>query len=75
MEEDKTIPIAVIGLGCRFPGDAKGPEDLFKMCAESRTAWAPIRKDRFDLDGYYHPDSNRAGAVSRDHFNIVPQAS
>ena len=33
------------------------------MLAESRDAWGPIPKDRFNVDGFAHPDSNRTGTV------------
>ena len=61
---DKTIPIAIVGMSCRFPGDATNVQNLWKLCAESRDAWRAIPKERFNLDGYYHPDSNRPGTVS-----------
>lgn len=64
IEADKTMPIAIVGMSCRFPGDATNVEYLWKLCAESRDAWQPIPKERFNLDGYYHPDSNRPGTVS-----------
>ena len=62
--DDKTLPIAIVGMSCRFPGGATDVEKLWKMCAESRDAWSSIPEDRFNLNGYYHPDSSRAGAVS-----------
>ena len=63
-EGDKTLPIAIVGMSCRFPGDATNVENLWKMCAESRDAWTSIPEDRFKLQGYYHPDSSRPGTVS-----------
>ncbi|MCJ1393661.1 hypothetical protein MMC18_006537 [Xylographa bjoerkii] len=69
-DTDKTIPIAIVGMSCRFPGDATDVEELWKMCAESRDAWGPIPADRFNLNGYYHPDSGRPGTtyVRGGHF-------
>ena len=64
IEGDKTLPIALVGMSCRFPGDATDVEKLWKMCAESRDAWSSIPEDRFNLNGYYHPDPNRPGTVS-----------
>lgn len=62
---DKTIPIAIVGMSCRFPGEASNVENLWRMCTGSQDAWTPMKEDRFNPDGYYHPDSNRAGTVSK----------
>lgn len=50
-----SVPIAIIGMSCRFSGGATDPERLWKLCAEARTGWSGIPKDRFDIDGHYHP--------------------
>ncbi|RYP74743.1 hypothetical protein DL771_002807 [Monosporascus sp. 5C6A] len=49
------IPIAVIGMGCRFPGGANSPEDLWSMLAEGRNAWTEMPKNRFNHSAFYHP--------------------
>ncbi|KAI4150924.1 MAG: hypothetical protein LQ340_003808, partial [Diploschistes diacapsis] len=61
---DKTIPIAIVGMSCRFPGEASNVENLWRMCTGSQDAWTPMKEDRFNPDGYYHPDSNRAGTTN-----------
>jgi acyl transferase domain-containing protein len=53
------MPIAIIGISCRFPGDATNPEKLWKLVFEGRSAWSEIPKDRFNQKAFYHPqDSN-----------------
>ena len=41
-------PIAVIGLGCRFPGDIDGPESLWKFLSEGRSAIGLVPPDRWE---------------------------
>jgi len=41
-------PIAVIGLGCRFPGDVDGPESMWKFLCESRSAIGVVPSHRWD---------------------------
>ena len=40
-------PIAVIGLGCRFPGDIHGPEALWQFMSEGRSAVGEVPPDRW----------------------------
>ena len=37
-------PIAVIGLGCRFPGDIGGPESLWRFCVRAGRRWGRFRR-------------------------------
>lgn len=62
----KSMPIAIIGLGCRFPGDATNGEKLWKLLVEKRSARTEVPTDRFNVDAFYHPDSDRYGTVSSD---------
>jgi len=39
--------IAVIGLGCRFPGDINGPESLWQFLCDGRSAVAEVPPDRW----------------------------
>jgi len=58
------IPIAVVGYGCRFPGDATSPEAFFNMLAEGRSAWSEVPKNRFNIDSYWHPNPERIGTTT-----------
>ena len=40
-------PIAVIGLGCRFPGDIFGPESFWQFLCEGRSAVGEVSPDRW----------------------------
>jgi phthiocerol/phenolphthiocerol synthesis type-I polyketide synthase B len=40
-------PIAVIGLGCRFPGGISGPEALWQFLTEGRCAISEVPPDRW----------------------------
>ncbi|WP_293307885.1 type I polyketide synthase [Mycolicibacterium sp.] len=46
-----TEPIAIIGLGCRLPGDINGPDDLWEFLAARRSAVTAVPDDRWrDFD-------------------------
>lgn len=62
--EDDIAPVAIIGMSCRFPGDATTPERLWEMCANAREAWSEWPADRFNQDAFLHPNPERGGTVS-----------
>ena len=60
----EVMPIAIIGMACRFPGEASSPEGLWDMCCKGQSAWSEIPKDRMNVDGFWHPDISKPGCVS-----------
>lgn len=59
-------PIAVIGSSCRFPGNASSPSKLWEFLLSPRDISKRPPADRFDLDGFYHPDSEHHGTTNVD---------
>jgi acyl transferase domain-containing protein len=62
--------IAVIGIGCRFPGGATDPEKLWNILAQGRNCWSEVPRDRFDERVFYNPDPEAKGAFNHrgGHF-------
>ena len=63
---EKIMPIAIVGMSCRFPGDATSPEKLWNLCAEARSTWSEVPLERFNQKAFYHPQAEKLGTVS--HF-------
>jgi acyl transferase domain-containing protein len=67
---DKPIPIAVIGIGCRFPGGADSPEKLWEILAKGRDTWSNVPEARFNWRSFHHPNNEAPGALNHlgGHF-------
>jgi hybrid polyketide synthase / nonribosomal peptide synthetase ACE1 len=57
-------PIAIVGSGCRFPGGVNSPSALSKLLENPRDVSQEIPQDRFDVNGYYHPDGSHHGTTN-----------
>ena len=70
--KDGIMPIAIIGMSCRFPGGASNVEEFGELVSEGRSAWSEVPESRFSVDGFYHPDSDRTNSVSfQDMFCLA----
>ncbi|MFF1545129.1 SDR family NAD(P)-dependent oxidoreductase [Streptomyces sp. NPDC058291] len=47
---EKYEPIAVIGMGIRFPGDNNTPEEFSAFLREGRAGTGPVPEDRWDME-------------------------
>ncbi|KAK3392956.1 hypothetical protein B0H63DRAFT_424745 [Podospora didyma] len=64
-DSGSSVPIAIVGLACRFPGDASSPDELWNVLATGQSAFKSIPQSRMNIQGHYHPVPERA-----DTFNF-----
>src|SRR3954468_5299048 len=54
-------PIAVVGIGCRFPGRANDPEAFWRLLESGTDAITEVPGDRWNLRSFYDPDRSKPG--------------
>ncbi|KAI1873001.1 uncharacterized protein JN550_003875 [Neoarthrinium moseri] len=59
-------PVCIVGLACRLPGDIQSPSELWDFIMKKRSAQGPLPAMRFNMKGFYHPDTARAGVMGAD---------
>ena len=57
-------PIAIVGMGCRFPGGADTPADYWSLIKRGTEAITEVPSDRWDVDAYYDPDPEAPGKTA-----------
>ncbi len=64
LEVLKSEPIAIIGMGCRFPGGANNPKAFWKLLTSGKDAISEIPPDRWEIDAFYDADYTQPGKIS-----------
>jgi len=53
--------IAIIGIGCRFPGGINDPDTFWKLLVEGREAVGDVPPDRWNVDRFYDAEPGIVG--------------
>ena len=56
-QQTENEPIAIIGIGCRFPGGANTPESFWQLLRDGVDAIQEVPASRWDVKAYYEPDT------------------
>ncbi len=57
-------PIAIIGMGCSFPGGANSPEAFWKLLKDGRDAISKVPLSRWDVDEIYSEEAGVPGKMN-----------
>lgn len=56
-------PIAVVGMGCRYPGGVRTPDDFWELLKSGRDILRDIPGERWDIDAHYDPEITVPGKM------------
>ncbi len=69
-EHVKRLPIAIIGMGCRFPG-ARDLEAFWELLRDGTDPIIEVPASRWDVDAFYDADSEKPGKTSTRFMGCV----
>ncbi len=62
LDAEAREPIAIVGMGCRFPGDVRSPDDLWRLVSDGASGVSDFPTDRgWPTDELYDPNPNVPG--------------
>ncbi|KAH7121302.1 hypothetical protein B0J11DRAFT_590366 [Dendryphion nanum] len=70
---DTSTPIAVIGIGCRFPGGVNSTEKFWDLLETGRDTWTPVPADRWNEDSFFHSDPEFQGMQNHRGGHFIDQ--
>lgn len=56
-------PLAIVGIGCRFPGGANTPHDYWNLLCEGTDATRVVPETRWNAAKYYDPNPAKVGKM------------
>jgi len=72
VERERTEPIAIVGLSCRFPG-SNDPDAFWRLLSGGVDAVKEVPNDRWDKDAYYDPDPSVPGKMHAPYGGFLDQ--
>ncbi len=82
-------PIAIVGIGCRFPGEVNSPKEFWAALKAGFNGITDVPADRWSIEEYYDPNPDKAGKIKQkkggfikdidqfdaEFFNIFPKTA
>ena len=73
LEQAQRAPVAIVGIGCRFPGGADTPEQFWDMLCRGVDAISEVPADRWDINAFYDANPDAPGTMSTRFGGFLKQ--
>ena len=71
-ENGAAMSIAIVGMGCRYPGQADSADSFWQILTDGVDATSPIPADRWNNDRLSSPDpANEPGSLRAERMGMV----
>ncbi|NEO96075.1 MAG: polyketide synthase, partial [Moorea sp. SIO3G5] len=71
--KNKSEPIAIIGMSCRFPGGVDSPEAFWQLLNDGVDAITEVPLERWNINNYYDPDPDAPGKICTRDSGFLSQ--
>ncbi|WP_280252316.1 type I polyketide synthase [Nocardia abscessus] len=66
--------VAIVGIGCRFPGGIEGPDSFWDLVVRKGDGIVEVPADRWNLAKFYDPDPDAPGRMYTRHGGFLTQS-
>ncbi|WP_160717760.1 non-ribosomal peptide synthetase/type I polyketide synthase [Chitinophaga solisilvae] len=66
--------IAIVGMGCRFPGNVNSPEAFWKLLLSGRNTVTTVPADRWEVNGWYDGATGTKGKMYTKEGSFIQDA-
>jgi len=63
LERIRSEALAIVGMGCRFPGNVSDPKGFWQVLSQGADAITEVPKTRWDIDALYDADPDAPGKM------------
>ncbi|KAL2821621.1 hypothetical protein BJX63DRAFT_427619 [Aspergillus granulosus] len=71
--ERNSMPIAIVGMACRFSGIATDQDGLWHMLTQGLSGWSSLPDTRFKMDSFQHPAAGTRGTFNTQGLHLLQQ--
>ncbi len=73
LKQARSEPIAVIGIGCRYPGGIEDADGFWRLLHDRQDAVREVPPDRWDVEAYYDADPDAPGKIATRYGGFLDQ--
>lgn len=68
-----SMPIVIVGMSCRLPGNVSTPEEFWELCSRARSGWSEMPKARFNHEAFSHCNSDKLGCYNLQGGHFIEE--